>query len=128
MGHAYWSHATALPGEPGSVSRARHFVFSHLVEHRLPHLVDDVQLVASELAANAVRHARTPFKVILEKADDSVMLSVQDGSPSRPVQVATNDLDTTGRGVSIVELVSHEWGVADGPGEGKSVWATFAAR
>ncbi|HEX6327370.1 MAG TPA: ATP-binding protein [Jiangellaceae bacterium] len=128
MGHGQWSHATALPSEPGSVSRARHFVFSRLVQHRLPHLVDDVQLVASELAANAVRHARTPFKVILEKADDSVKLSVEDGSPSRPAQVATDDLDTTGRGVSIVELVSHDWGVADGPGEGKSVWATFATR
>jgi anti-sigma regulatory factor (Ser/Thr protein kinase) len=91
-------------------------------------LVDDVQLVASELAANAVRHARTPFKVILEKADNSVLLSVQDGSPSRPAHLATDDLDTAGRGVSIVDLVSHDWGVTDGPGEGKSVWASFAAR
>ena len=128
MGQANWSHVTALPGEPGSVWRARHFVLFHLVEHRLPHLVDDVQLVASELAANAVRHARTPFKVILEKADNSVLLSVQDGSPTRPAHLATDDLDTAGRGVSIVDLVSHDWGVTDGPGEGKSVWASFAAR
>jgi hypothetical protein len=48
MGQAnYWSHATALPGDARSVSKARHFVCSHLVEH-LSHLVDDVQLVASE--------------------------------------------------------------------------------
>lgn len=129
MGQAnYWSHATALPGEARSVSRARHFVCSHLVEHRLSHLVDDVQLVASELAANAVRHAHTPFKVILEKTGDSVLLSVQDGSPSPPAQLASDRLDTAGRGVSIVGLVSHDWGVTDGPGEGKSVWASFAAR
>lgn len=123
-----WSHATALPGEARSVSKARHFVCSHLVEHRLSHLVDDVQLVASELAANAVRHARTPFKVILEKADNSVLLSVQDGSPSPPAHLATDYLDTAGRGVSIVDLVSNDWGVTDGPGEGKSVWASFAAQ
>ena len=124
----YWSHATALPGEARSVSRARHFVCSHLVEHRLSHLVDDVQLVASELAANAVQHAHTPFKVILEKADNSVLLSVQDGSPSPPAHLASDRLDPAGRGVSIVDLVSHRWGVTDGPGEGKSVWASFAAR
>jgi hypothetical protein len=106
----------------------RHFVCSHLVEHRLSHLVDDVRLVASELAANAVRHARTPFKVILEKAGDSVFLSVQDGSPLPPALLASDRLDTAGRGISIVDLVSHDWGVTDGPGEGKSVWASFAAR
>jgi anti-sigma regulatory factor (Ser/Thr protein kinase) len=110
------------------VSKARHFVSSHLVEHRLSHLVDDVQLAASELAANAVQHARTPFKVILEKDDNSVLLSVQDGSPSPPAHLATDYLDTAGRGVSIVDLVSHDWGVTYGPGEGKSVWASFAAR
>jgi hypothetical protein len=91
-------------------------------------LVDDVQLVASELAANAVQHACTPFKVILEKADNLVLLSVQDGSPSRPAHPAPDALDTAGRGVAIVDLVSHDWGVTDGPGEGKSVWASFAAR
>lgn len=123
-----WSHATALPGEARSVSRARRFVCIHLVEHRLSHLVDDVQLVVSELAANAVRHARTPFKVILEKAENSVLLSVQDGSPTPPAHLASDCLDTAGRGVSIVDLVSHDWGVTDGPGEGKSVWASFAAR
>lgn len=128
MGQAnYWSHATALPGEAESVSRARHFVCSHLVEHRLSHLVDDVQLVVSELAANAVQHARTPFKVILERADDWVLLSLRDGSPTPPAHLATDRLDTAGRGVSIVDLVSHDWGVTDRPGEGKSVWASFAA-
>jgi hypothetical protein len=91
-------------------------------------LVDDVQLVASELAANAVQHARTPFKVILERADEEVLLSVQDGSPSPPAHLASDCLDTAGRGVSIVDLVSRDWGVTDGPGEGKSVWASFAAR
>ena len=72
--------------------------------------------------------ARTPFKVILERADESVLLSVQDGSPSPPAHVSLDRLDTAGRGVSIVDLVSHDWGVTDGPGEGKSVWASFAAR
>lgn len=129
MGQASsWSHEIVLPGEPVSVLRARRFVCLHLVDHRLWYLVDDVRLVASDLAANAVRHAHTPFTVILEQASESVLLTVQDGSPSRPVHLATGLLDTAGRGVSIVELVSQTWGVAEGHGEGKSVWASFATR
>lgn len=124
----YWLHAAALPGEARSVLKARHFVCSHLVDHHLLDLVDDVQLVASELAANAVQHAHTSFKVILERADEEVLLSVQDGSPSPPAHLASDCLDTAGRGVSIVDLVSRDWGVTDGPGEGKSVWASFAVR
>ena len=122
-----WSHEIVLPGELESVSRARGFVRLHLLDHRLAYLVDDVRLVASELAANAVCHARTPFRVILEQASHSVRLTVQDGSPVRP-RLVTESLDTAGRGVKIVGLVSRAWGVAEGPGEGKSVWASFSTR
>lgn len=129
MGQASsWSHQVILPGETVSVLRARRFVCLQLVNHRLLYLVDDVRLVASELAANAVRHAHTPFTVILEQTCQSVLLTVQAGSPFRPLHLATELLDTAGRGVSIVELLSRTWGVAKGPGEGKSVWASFATR
>jgi len=111
-----------------SVLRARQFVCVHLVEHRLWYLVDDVRLVASELATNAVRHARTPFNVSLEQADRLVLLSVDDSSPAPPVHLATDPLATTGRGVSIVELLSNSWGVTENLGGGKSVWASFSAR
>ena len=129
MGQAsYWSHDTALPAEAVSVLRARHFVCVHLVEHRLWYLVDDVRLVASELATNAVRHARTPFKVSLEQADRLVLLSVDDSSPAPPVHLATDPLSTAGRGISIVDLLSNGWGVTETPGGGKSVWASFPTR
>ncbi len=123
-----WSHRAALAGEPVSVLRARRFVCVHLVDHQLWYLVDDVLLVASALAGNAVRHARTPFTVTLEQAGQLVLLTVQDGSPVVPVRLAPQLLDSTGRGVSIVELVSQAWGVSRRPGEGKSVWASFAMR
>ena len=80
----------------------------------------------SELATNAVRHANTPFTVTLERIDRSVLLTVTDGSPDPPVQVATGLLDTGVRGLSIVDLMSGDWGVIRRPGEGKSVWASFA--
>jgi len=117
-----------MPGEASSVLRARRFVCAHLVEHRMFHLVDDVRLVVSELASNAVRHAHSPFTVSLGQADRAVLLSVQDGSPDPPVLLATDCLDTAGRGVRIVDLVSDDWGVTQVPGGGKSVWASFSTR
>lgn len=123
-----WSHQMQFPAEVQSVPRARHFVCTLLIDHRFLNLVEDLRLVVSELATNAVRHANTPFTVTLERVDRSVLLTVTDGSPAPPVRLATDMLDSGGRGLSIVELVSGDWGVIRRGGEGKSVWASFALR
>ena len=117
-----------MPGEAVSVLRARRFVCVHLVEHRLLYMIDDVRLVVSELAANAVRHAHSPFTVSLGQADRAVILSVQDDSPGAPALLAPELSETAGRGVSIVDMVSEDWGVTQVPGGGKSVWASFSTR
>ena len=123
-----WSHVTQFPAEVESVARARRFACTHLIDHRLLYLVEDVRLVVSELATNAVRHANTPFAVTLEQVDKSVLLTVTDGSPAPPVRLPADFLDTSGHGLSIVALVSRDWGVTQLPGEAKSVWAAFALR
>ena len=71
-----WSHETELAAGPDSASRARSFVAHHLLAHQMPGLVDDVQVVASELATNAVVHAQTPITVVLWAAEDDVFLEV----------------------------------------------------
>jgi anti-sigma regulatory factor (Ser/Thr protein kinase) len=122
-----WSHEQRLLAEAESIAKARSFVGGLLVEHRIPRLSDDVRLVVSELATNAIRHASTPFTVTLERLAWSVLLTVTDGSQARPVRLPAGLLDTGGRGLSIVECVSREWGVSPArPGTGKSVWASFA--
>lgn len=123
-----WSHQMRLTAEVESVPKARHFVCSLLIDHRCSYLVEDVALVVSELASNAVRHANTPFTVALEQVDRSVLLTVSDTSPVLPVRPAKDLLDTSGRGLTIVDLVSRDWGVTRRPGEAKSVWASFALR
>jgi anti-sigma regulatory factor (Ser/Thr protein kinase) len=120
-----WSHETVLPAGAISASQAREFVRFHLQEHHLPHLVEDVRLVVSELATNAVTHAGTPFTVVLLADAHRVLLTVQDGSPSPPFQVATQALDMGGRGLFIVNMVSRQWGVEIRPDGIKSVWAAF---
>ena len=120
-----WSHRVTFPSEAGSAGRAREFVRDRLVEHDLRYLVDDVRLVASELATNATVHARTTFTVRLERLGGVVFLVVQDGSASPPHTGGTDVSDTHGRGMLVVDQTSHDWGVAAGPGRSKSVWASF---
>ena len=106
-----WSHENRFADDPRSASRARAFVREHLVAHGLENLVDDVGLVVSELATNAVRHAGTPFRVYLTGATDSVVVGVEDSSGGVPQHLASEPLALGGRGLDIVDQVSCDWGV-----------------
>jgi anti-sigma regulatory factor (Ser/Thr protein kinase) len=119
-----WSHENRFAGDSRSAAKARAFVRAHLLEHGLGDLVEDVGLVVSELATNAVRHAGTPFTVMLHGAGDSVVVLVEDGSSAVPRQVAPGPLALGGRGLDIVDHVSGAWGVQAQSGS-KSVWARF---
>ncbi len=123
-----WSHETVLAAEPLSASKARDFICQHLVAHDLLYLVEDVRLVTSELATNAMVHARTPFIVTLSELDGVVLLDIRDGSASVPVRTRPQVGDRGGRGMMLVELLSHEWGVSTDGSGAKSVWASFATR
>lgn len=123
-----WSHEIVLAAEPVSASKARDFIRQHLVAHDLGYLVEDVRLVVSELATNAMVHARTPFVVTLSGMDGVLLLDIQDGSPSVPARAASNVMDMGGRGLVLVELLSREWGVTANADGSKSVWASFATR
>jgi len=120
-----WSREAEWPGTPESVGLAREFVARLLAENELPGLVDEAQLVASELATNAVRHARTPFVVSLERIDGHVTISVRDGSSVVPVVEPPGHLATRGHGLMMVNALSLKWGVTVTTDGGKSVWARF---
>ncbi len=120
-----WQHAAGFPDRASSVAGARAFVTLHLVDHDLERLVEDLQLVVSELATNALLHGRTGFLVVLLAFDGSVRIEVHDGSRPIPVQVAARTLDVGGRGIAIVNTLSRDWGVTTQPSGGKAVWAEF---
>jgi anti-sigma regulatory factor (Ser/Thr protein kinase) len=125
--HSFWSHATTLPADGHSPSRSRAFIKAHLASHDLAALGEDMELVASELATNAVRHARTAFVLTLESDGRSVMVSVLDRGMGALVQASVaSGLDATdGRGLMIVDTLSADWGVNRGTAFTK-VWACFA--
>ena len=125
---ARWSHDTKLVAEPLSAVRARAFVCKHLLEHQLPLLVDKVQLVASELATNAVVHAQTAFTLTLSEVGDTVVLALRDDSPSLPSPRSPQPTDTAGRGLRVVQAISLDWGISTERSGSKTVWASFGTR
>lgn len=87
-------------------------------------LTGDVQLVVSELATNAVRHAGSGFTVRLTCDGDVVRVAVVDPGSEHPAQIDPDRSTVGGRGLRIVELLADRWGV-ENLGVGKSIWAEF---
>ena len=79
-----------------------------------------LELAVSELASNAVLHARTPFVVLVERIADGVRVSVSDGDPTLPRVRQVDAATITGRGMAIVEALSRHLEVVTSPG-GKTV-------
>lgn len=102
---------------------ARRFVTDVLRRwgHGLP-LVEDAQLVATELATNAVVHARSQFRLAVRPHGSGVRLSVGDDSSATPTMQEPDPLSTSGRGLYLVATIAAQWGVEPTPG-GKTVWA-----
>lgn len=83
---------------------------------------DDVQLVVSELATNAVIHAGTPFSVSVSSNESVMRIEVSDWSVRRPIVRDGSPTAISGRGLRLVAAVAGDWGVEPGP-DGKTVWA-----
>jgi KaiC/GvpD/RAD55 family RecA-like ATPase len=107
--------------------RARRFAVAALRRWDLDDaLVDEAALVLSELANNAVLHARSPFSVAISSRESRLRISVQDACPRLPVGLDGSLIARFGHGLGIVEALCSDWGVDDVRG-GKVVWAQLRA-
>jgi anti-sigma regulatory factor (Ser/Thr protein kinase) len=88
--------------------------------------VPELDLVISELAANAVRHARTHYRVEIAVEGGTVVVGVHDGSSALPQMRTPGPGDGGGRGLLIIESIARRWGVQPIDGDGKTVWAELA--
>jgi two-component sensor histidine kinase len=82
----------------------------------------ECQLVADELAANAVLHARSIFSVAIELTQELVRLAVRDDSNERPEEQHAAPREESGRGLVIVSGTASGWGSVP-LGRGKEIWA-----
>lgn len=108
--------------EPESVAHARRFVVGALRQSAPSDEVGmRVSALVSELATNAVLHARTAFRVVVKPGRSSIRVAVRDSSPKTPVRKEYGPLHPTGRGLEVVESMADRWGVEPAD-DGKVVW------
>lgn len=98
---------------------ARRFVQAELAESPLD--VDTAVLLVSELVTNAVLHARSPFRVLVEPGEEAIRVEVYDGSPVPPRVHTFAPTSATGRGLRLLDRLAQTWGVTQ-LSDGKSVW------
>lgn len=91
----------------------------------LPGLLDDAQLVVSELVTNAVLHTLGGAVLELEVVAERLRLCVTDSSERRPAVRDPDPEETGGRGMVLVSALAVAWGAEEHP-RGKTVWAELA--
>ena len=110
-------------GTPREVQSAREFVAE--VVGGCP-VADDVILLASEVAANAVLHSASgkggTFTVVVHPLNEVVRVEVHDGGSEAPPGIrSADDQAVSGRGLGLVELLAARWG-HHGDRNGRIVW------
>lgn len=117
-------------GELPSARRARAYVRTTLRAWGLEHLAENACAVVSELAANAVEHARSDFTLRLEGArdhPDRVRVEIADAGAGTPEPQAFSDTAEGGRGLLIVSALAEAWGIETRDGDAKAVWAELTS-
>lgn len=113
--------------ELDSVREARHFATRLLgPAPGGEQLTEDAAIVVTELAANAVLHARSGFTLTLSRSAATIRIAVKDHLPLGAGSGGNSPFDVkVGHGLSVVAQIARRWAVERLP-DGKVVWAELA--
>jgi CheY-like chemotaxis protein/anti-sigma regulatory factor (Ser/Thr protein kinase) len=112
-----------LPHDLSSVSDARRFVKQKLAEWGIVEPLDDALLVVSELAANALTHAHSSYRVRIAASEVALRIEVDDDGTGTPEPQPLTDDEEHGRGLHLVGALAASWGMEAAEAGGKRVWA-----
>ena len=121
----------AIPLDVRAPGAARTVVTSCLADYVAPSVLEDAQLLVSELVTNSVRHsgAREGDDVVVRVHlwRDMCRLEVEDHG--RDGVIAPRPLDPAagcGMGLNLVQMLSQRWGVIRPPDGPTRVWAQLS--
>ncbi len=116
-----------LPYGPEAQPEARRLVGDACLVWELPHLREPAELIAVELAGNAVRHGAPPVGLVAAARTTYLHIVARDASSEQPRTVdpgVPDRMSTAGQGLRLVDAVATAWGCLRTAG-GKAVWATL---
>jgi anti-sigma regulatory factor (Ser/Thr protein kinase) len=115
--------AAEFSAERDAPGQARRLVVDALerADHR-KRLIQDAALVVSELASNAVLHARSPFSISVRREDPVLRIAVRDACPLADAMPDRGLIVHPGHGLGLIDALATCWG-AEGSSDGKVVWA-----
>ncbi|MDV5145474.1 ATP-binding protein [Streptomyces sp. SBC-4] len=104
------------------VRHMRRITAAYLVHWGLPELVDNVQLIVSELVTNAIDHGNGPVRLKVACRGGEVRVEVRDGNAVPATLREADEDDESGRGLGIVAYLASDWGVSP---DGTTTWCSF---
>lgn len=115
------------PRDAARVGVLRRIAAARLKYRGLDALVGDVLLITSELLTNALLHSgTTEITLNLAVRDGCLRITVVDGIPGRAERRDADDEAETGRGLSLVEVLSEQnggtWGTSE---DGAATWCSL---
>jgi len=114
-----------LPADVTAPRTARAFLAAACCGRHEAEVVQEAQLLVSELVTNAVRYGAPPIELQVRCAgDDRLQVRVRDSEPRAPRAAEAGPDAESGRGLLLVDLVSDAWGHEDDD-DGKAVWFTL---
>jgi anti-sigma regulatory factor (Ser/Thr protein kinase) len=130
-----WEYSLSIPNDPRAVTVSRRTLRLILTMHGLIGLVDVAELLAAELVANAVRHAKGPAALRVHWAGGVLRIGAWDTDPAPPDAPLpfgrSADLGLEdGRGLALVRACSDLWGwqpLSRDGSKGKFVWCELGA-
>ena len=115
----------SLPSDASAAAVARQFVEDNR-DHIRPDLIEDAQVLVSEVVTNAVLHGRPQITLLVRVDQPSIGVAVADSGDNLPAkpQGAPPPSQPSGRGLMIVDALASAWGVTPHPDPlpGKIVW------
>ncbi|GCE00856.1 ATP-binding SpoIIE family protein phosphatase [Embleya hyalina] len=115
------------------VAQARHFLRDALRQWSLLPMLDDLEVLVSEVVTNALIHAHSEVDLRLRAYPHRIRVEVRDSDPYPPVPTtllrddALNVEAESGRGLLIVDALATAWGSSPA-GRGKTTWFEIGVR
>jgi CheY-like chemotaxis protein/anti-sigma regulatory factor (Ser/Thr protein kinase) len=114
-----------LPDELSSVREARRFLQETCTAWGIREPLDDALLVVSELAANALTHAKSSYRIRLTASPHALRIEVDDHGGGTPDPQPLTETEEHGRGLHLVGALAASWGMESAE-SGKRVWAELS--